>query len=146
MNNFCDLLAIDTKIQVKIKLGVIHDNGFPTVSIRVNNNNISHQSLANPVEHEFEVPLLEPIEIEIAMMGKKYSQHQETAVLLQSVNIDGFEIIPRQTHLARYQSDQGPQGPTSYLGFNGCWQLTIDRPFYRWRHAVTAQGWLLEPV
>jgi hypothetical protein len=97
------------------------------------------------VKHQFKVELTNSIEIEISMMGKEYSQAQETAVIIESVNIDGFEIVPDWTHLAVYNSERGVQGPTSYLGINGSWQLTIDRPFYQWRHRVTGQGWLLEP-
>ena len=26
------------------------------------------------------------------------------------------------------------------------WIMKLDEPFYRWRHRVTGQGWLLEPV
>lgn len=27
----------------------------------------------------------------------------------------------------------------------GMWRLTLDEPFYRWRHRVTGQGWLFKP-
>lgn len=26
------------------------------------------------------------------------------------------------------------------------WRIRHDEPFYRWRHRVTGQGWLLEPI
>lgn len=44
-----------------------------------------------------------------------------------SVKIDGFEVLDRGQFT--------PQG----------WHLAISEPFYRWRHRVTGQGWLLVP-
>jgi len=146
MNNFLDLLDTDCQINVTLKLGVIHDNGYPGVSVRVNDNVIEYLQLTKSVEHQFDIPLLDPIEIEISIKDKQYSEIKETAVLIDSMNIDGFEIVPQWTHLAEYHSERGLQGPTSYLGINGSWKLTIDRPFYQWRHHVTDQGWLLEPI
>ena len=146
MNNFLDLLDTDCQITVTLKLRVIHDNGYPGVSVRVNDNVIEYLQLTGSVEHQFDIPLLDPIEIEISIKDKQYSEIKETAVLIDSINIDGFEIVPQWTHLAEYYSERGLQGPTSYLGINGSWKLTIDRPFYQWRHHITGQGWLLEPI
>ena len=146
MNNFLDLLDTDCQITVTLKLRVIHDNGYPGVSVRVNDNVIEYLQLTGSVEHQFDIPLLDPIEIEISIKDKQYSEIKETAVLIDSINIDGFEIVPQWTHLAEYHSERGLQGPTSYLGINGSWKLTIDRPFYQWRHHATGQGWLLEPI
>jgi hypothetical protein len=50
-----------------------------------------------------------------------------------------------RSHLATYKNDQNVTQPTNYLGFNGTWNLKINEPFYRWRHNITGQGWLLEP-
>jgi hypothetical protein len=146
MKNFSDLPDTDPAIAVVIKLSVVSDNGFPGALIRVNQDVIEYLQLTQSVEHHFEVELNQPIEIEIALIDKQYSQDQETAILINSVSIDGFEIVPGWTHLAIYDSERGLQGPTSYLGINGSWKLSIDRPFYQWRHDVTGQGWLLEPI
>ena len=146
MNNFSDLLDTKQQLNLTIKLGVIIDNGCPGVSLRVNNDVIEYLQLSSAVNHSFDLSIVDPIEIEISMTDKEYSEHQETAVLIESINIDGFEIVPQWTHLAEYHSERGLQGPTSYLGINGSWKLTIDRPFYQWRHHATGQGWLLEPI
>jgi hypothetical protein len=146
MNNFSDLLDTKQQLNLTIKLGVITDNGCPGVSLRVNNDVIEYLQLSSAVGHSFDLSIVDPIEIEISMTDKEYSEHQETAVLIESINIDGFEIVPQWTHLAEYHSERGLQGPTSYLGINGSWKLTIDRPFYQWRHHITGQGWLLEPI
>ena len=146
MNNFSDLLDTKQQLNLTIKLGVIADNGCPGVSLRVNDNVVEYLQLSSSVEHSYDLPIMDVIEIEIAMINKEYSVDQETAVLIDSINIDGFEIVPAWTHLAQYDSERGPQGPTSYLGINGSWKLKIDRPFYQWRHKITGQGWLLEPI
>lgn len=147
MKNFLDQLDIEQNcVTVTVKLQVIGNNGFPGASIRVNQDVVEYVQLLTAVEQQFKVDLKDSIEIEISMMGKEYSQMQETAVIIESMDIDGFEIVPNWTHLAVYNSERGVQGPTSYLGINGSWKLTIDRPFYQWRHLVTGQGWLLEPI
>ena len=146
MNNFSELLDTDHQIKITIRLEVIGDNGFPGASIRVNNDVVEYLRLLESVEHIFDVPLMDVVDIEISMIDKLYSQDQETAVIIKSIDIDGFEIVPGWTHLAIYDSERGLQGPTSYLGINGSWKLSIDRPFYQWRHDVTGQGWLLEPI
>ena len=46
----------------------------------------------------------------------------------QSVQVDGMELIS----FGYWQDNQ--------------WILRHDRPFYQWRHKVTGQGWLLDPV
>jgi hypothetical protein len=146
MNNFLDLLDTNCQVKVTLKLSVIHDNGYPGVSVRVNDNVVEYLQLTQSVEHEFDISLLDPIEIEVSMKDKQYSEIKETAVLIDLLSIDGFEVVPQWTHLAEYHSERGLQSATSYLGINGSWKLKIDRPFYQWRHAVTGQGWLLEPV
>jgi hypothetical protein len=146
MNNFLDLLDTDQHIDLTVKLRAICDNGAPGVSLRVNNDVIEYLQLTTAVEHQFKLPLQDTVEIEVIMLNKIYSEHKETAVIIESVRIDNFEIVPQWTHLAQYQSERGPQGPTSYIGINGSWKLSVDRPFYQWRHQVTGQGWLLEPV
>jgi hypothetical protein len=60
--------------------------------------------------------------------------------------IEGFEIMPSQTHLATYRNERNITNPTSSLEFNGIWQIKIDEPFYNWRHRITGQGYLLEPI
>lgn len=45
----------------------------------------------------------------------------------RSVLIDGMEVL-----------DFGYE-------HEGMWRITLHEPFYRWRHRVTGQGWLLEP-
>jgi hypothetical protein len=146
MNNFYALLATDTVLQIKISLNVIHDNGFPMIVLRVNDFVVPYDVVTDLIEQEFKLPMTDAVSIEISMSDKKYSQDKETAVIINSVNIDGFEIVPGWTHLACYDTDRGQSGPTSYLGFNGKWSLQIKEPFYRWQHRITGQGWLLEPV
>lgn len=45
-----------------------------------------------------------------------------------SVCIDGMQVVDYGYH------DRGH------------WRITLHEPFYRWRHRVTGQGWLLEPA
>jgi hypothetical protein len=146
MKNFSDLPDTEPTISVIIQLSVITDNGYPGASVRVNQDVIEYLQLTESVEHQFEVALREPLQIEIGLIDKRYDQRRETAIKIDSVRIDGFELVPAWNHLAVYDTERGLQGPTSYLGINGSWKLDIDRPFYQWRHGITGQGWLLEPI
>ena len=145
MKTFSDLLAIDHKIILCVALEPVSNNGCPEFWITVNDKIIEQGTLTHSITKHCEIDLLDPIELKIGMKHKKYSADRETAVIIESINIDGFEIVPDWTHLAIYQNDHDNGSPTSYLGFNGTWRLDIPEPFYRWRHRVTGQGWLLEP-
>jgi hypothetical protein len=146
MKKFSDLLAIDPKIDLCIHLEPVSYNGCPEFWISVNDKIIEQGTLTHSLTKHCEIDLLDTIKLEIGMKQKSYSAEKETAVIIRSINIDGFEIVPNWTHLAIYQNDHNNESPTSYLGFNGAWRLDIPEPFYRWRHRVTGQGWLLEPV
>ena len=146
MKNFLEMLDINPELDIIIKLRAVTENGYPSVLVEVNDRSVLHDSLLGTVEHKFAMPLLEPIQIKISMSNKEYHKHKETAVILESVRIDDFEIIPNWTHLTRYDNERGIDRPVSYLGYNGSWVLNITEPFYQWHHHVTGQGWLLEPT
>ena len=87
--------------------------------------------------------LFEPFFIQVELKNKtKLYPDQETAVQIK-LQIDGIDLLPRFDYLAKYVNDQDNNSPTSYLGYNGKWRLTFDRPFYQWLHQATGQGWLL---
>ena len=146
MNQLLDLLDIDLSIPIEIVLEPIKHNGTPSVRTMCNETILIEGPLRNQKKFCVSVGLLDKIAISIQMSDKLYSAEHETAVVIKSITIDGFEIVPAWTHLAVYHNERNYTDPTSYLGFNGTWQLDISEPFYRWRHRVTGQGWLLEPV
>jgi len=146
MKNFSDLLDTDSRINVKVCLFAITNNGYPCCKVIINNLTQYDGPIAGSMTLECAVELIDPIKIEIMMSDKNYSAEKETAILIDSVNIDGFEIVPNWTHLAHYDNEKFINEPTSYLGFNGTWLLAINEPFYRWQHRITGQGWLLEPT
>ena len=146
MKNFSELLDTDMSVAIAISIEPVTANGDPVAWIIVNGQTVYRNRLSFAVSVAIDIPLLDPIDIEIGMSDKAYDEHAETAVIIQSVCIDGFEIIPNYTQWARYQNERDFDSPTSYLGFNGSWHLSTEEPFYRWHHRITGQGWLLEPV
>ena len=146
MKTFSDLLGTDSKIGLSVTLEPVSHNGCPEFWISVNDQIIAQGTLIQNITEHCEINLLDSIRLEIGMKQKRYSTEKETAVIIQSINIDGFEIVPDWTHLAVYQNDHDYGSPTSYLGFNGTWRLDIPEPFYRWKHHITSQGWLLKPT
>ena len=142
MKNFLDLLATDPQLDLAIGITPV---GCPDTEIWVNQNLMYHGQLSGTLDISTKLPLLSVFSISVKLKNKIYISDLETAIVLNKISIDGFDIIPAWTHLARYTNDHHMDDPTSYLGFNGEWKIEIEKPFYQWRHQVTGQGWLLRP-
>lgn len=140
MNKYSDLQDIDRLIPISICLEPV---GQPSIDLIINDNVIGYRSLNNLVTYTEFVDLLSPISISIKLSNKIYTPDYETAVIIRQLSVDNIDLIPNYDYLADYQNDHNNTNPTSYLGFNGKWTLTIDRPFYHWLHQVQGQGWLL---
>jgi hypothetical protein len=130
MKTYSDLT--DTDIQIDLQLKLIGNPEFLVNGSRLPQNNLRYC-----------VDLLKPFSIVIELYNKHYTSEYETAVIIEKLLIDNIEIIPKYDYLAEYDNDHGFKNPTNYLGFNGKWSLTIDRPFYHWLHQHSGQGWLL---
>jgi hypothetical protein len=139
MKTYSDLQAIDSGLHCHLELEPV---GTPEVAVIINGV-YGGGKLFKSVEFNINVDLLKPFCIEIELRNKTYSTDHETAVIVKQLQIDGIDLVPRFDYLAEYVNDHNNNNPTSYLGFNGKWTLTIDRPFYQWLHQATAQGWLL---
>lgn len=140
MNNYSDLLDIDTLLPVTV---VLEPLGQPRVTVIINDESLSYEVLPHRVTVTYYVPLMDSVTVQVQLQDKNYNSGQETAVIVQNILIDGIDVVPAYTHLAHYQNDHDYQEPTNYLGFNGQWTLTTKQPFYHWLHHVQAQGWLL---
>lgn len=143
MKTFCDLRATD--LNFSLVLRPICHNGAPRVTVRINGLCVLDDSLEQTLEYGCGLPLLDPIDLEIGLREKVYSSQLETAVVIDHLSIDRFDLVPRYSHQATYVNDHDWPGATNYLGFNGHWRLNIPEPFYVWKHRITAQGWLLKP-
>jgi hypothetical protein len=142
MKNFLDLLATDPQLDLVISVIPV---GVPDAEIWINQDLLHQGHVSGTLDISVKLPLLSAFSISVKLKNKIYQSASETAIVLNRVSIDGFDIIPAWTHLACYTNDHHMDDPTSYLGFNGEWKLEIPEPFYQWRHKVTGQGWLLNP-
>ena len=140
MNNYSDLQDIDTRLNLVIELEPV---GSPTATIIINNQQYDYPQLTSPIIIDEYLPLMDLINIDIILSNKHYTLEYETAVIIKRLSIDNIELIPKYDYLANYINDHNNTNPTSYLGFNGKWTLTIDRPFYHWIHKHSGQGWLI---
>jgi hypothetical protein len=145
MKNFYELQDIKKQIDISLTIIPVIDVQMPNVKIKVNNNVLYNGNLENKLILKHQINLLEIIDIKLELLNKNYKRSKNTAITIESVKINSFELIPHWTQLATYKNDQNVTQPTNYLGFNGIWNLKINEPFYRWRHKITGQGWLLEP-
>jgi hypothetical protein len=140
MKSYSDLQDIDTHVNITINLKPIKN---PNIWLRVNHDLIGYTRLSEPIQLDYRVGLLDNINITVELYNKEYNIDSETAVIIDNIIIDNIEIIPKYSYLADYINDHDNNNPTNYLGFNGKWQLTIDRPFYHWLHEHSGQGWLI---
>ena len=137
MKRYSDLLGIDTRLNVKLELEPV---GTPDVSVTIADYRQDYL-LSNNRIIDYTVDLLQPFLVIIELQNKQYSLEYETAVIIR-LSVDDIDIVPKYDYLADYVNDHDNHDPTSYLGFNGKWTLTIDRAFYHWLHLHTGQGWL----
>ena len=143
MKQFSDLQAIDTTVNIDIMLTAITQNGNPDITVMVNDQILFDKSLQGTVLLSCQLPILSSMFFCLELKNKQYNQNLETALIIDRISVDNIDIMPTYSHLADYQNDHGNNNPTNYLGFNGKWTLTIDRPFYHWLHQVQGHGWLL---
>jgi hypothetical protein len=130
MKTYLDLPV--TKLKLDIELELVGD---PKFSLQVGPYNDYCQT--------YYLDLLTPFSVIIELHNKVYTTEYETAIIIKRLSVDNVSIIPKYTHLAKYDNDHGFKDPTSYVGFNGKWALTFDRPFYQWLHQAQNQGWLI---
>jgi hypothetical protein len=140
MKNYSDLQDIDTRLKLSIKLRPINR---PNIWVRVNRDLIGYTALLDSIQLDYQIGLLDNINIVIELYNKDYNNIDETAIIIDNIMIDNIDIVPKYDYLADYVNDHDFKNPTNYLGFNGKWTLTIDRPFYHWLHEHSGQGWLI---
>ena len=145
MKNFYELPGIEKSIDIFLKISPQIDVHAPHVKIQINEKILHCGELSEFFVFQHHIKILESIDIKIELYNKNYKISRNTAAIIESLEIDHFEIIPQWTQFAAYKNDKKNSKPTNYLGFNGTWNFKIAEPFYRWRHKVTGQGWLLEP-
>ena len=147
MQNYLDLVAIkDPGVEIELVVDCIIDNGIPDLKISINNQEFYNKKINQKITVSTKIPLLEPLNIQIKLDNKRYSEVKETAVIIKSLSIDGHEMVGSYDSMVDYANDRNVNYRGFYLGFNGVWTFTIDEPFYRWRHGASGQGWLLEPA
>jgi len=140
MKTYLDLQDIDTDLNLSIRLRPI---GNPNIWVKVNHDLIGYTRLSESIQLDYQIGLLDNIDIRIELHAKEYNNINETAIIIDNISVDNIVIIPKYDYLAKYVNDHNFKNPTNYLGFNGKWTLTIDQPFYHWLHQHSGQGWLI---
>ena len=143
--NFYELLDIKKKISLSFLINPVVSILPPNIKVNVNEYSLYTGIVTEKILLKQDIALLDSIDIKIQLYDKNYNISSETAIIIESLKINNFEIIPNWTQLATYENDHNNTQPSNYLGFNGTWTLEMPEPFYRWKHKITGQGWLLEP-
>lgn len=140
MNPFLDLLdTIDKTININISLRPVNGEDIPEISVLVNNDKIFDNKLPTRVGIQKQIDLLAFVKLEIISKNNN-------AAVIESIEIDGFEIIPDYIRYSSYiGADGNDYGPSEYLGVSGEWNFNIEESFYNWKHKATGMGWLLYP-
>jgi hypothetical protein len=140
MKTYSDLQDTDTRLHLHIELEPI---GTPDITVSINDIIDDYPALSNNIILDYYIDLLDLFSVNIELHNKHYTTEYETAAIIKRLSIDNIELIPQYDYLAKYVNDHNNDNPTSYIGFNGKWTLTIDRPFYHWLHEHSGQGWLI---
>jgi hypothetical protein len=140
MKTYSDLLDIDSRLHLHIELEPV---GSPDVTVSINDIVDNYSGLSDNIILDYHIDLLDLFAVNIELSNKHYTTEYETAVIIKRLSVDNIELIPEYDYLAKYVNDHDNNNPTSYLGFNGKWTLTFDRPFYHWLHEHSGQGWLI---
>lgn len=144
MSNYFDQVDTDQRILLTLDLGSICGNGSPDCKVVLNGEVAMQGPVHDQVRLQRWIPLLDDINLEIALRNKQYSRELETALLVNRLVVDDIDIT-LHLHRMRYHTDRGEKQGTYYLGFNGSLVWHTVKPFYHWLHEVEGQGWLLKP-
>jgi hypothetical protein len=128
-----------------LRLDPVIDNGAPHVTVWVGDRLLLDAKLDKRITVRYFVELTSTFNISVTLSDKAYDENLETAIIIESLTLDGHELIPKFNHLTTYETSQAVGLTTNYLGYNGRWSLNIDRPFYQWWHHANNRGWLLIP-
>jgi len=140
MKNYSELTGIDPYCRLQIALCPV---GVPNVRILTPHDSIDYPELSATIVLDYKFSVLTPYNISVELYNKHYTTEYETAIIIKRLSVDNIDLIPKYDYLANYRNDHNNHNPTSYLGFNGKWTLTFDRPFYQWLHQAQNQGWLI---
>jgi hypothetical protein len=143
MKNFYDLADTSTLV-VDVLLSVESISGFPNVQVKLNNKHLHNGPMCNALNLTSCINVHDPLVLDIIISDRVYSDHN-TTVQIDSVTVDGFDVIPAFTYLTTYNNDSDGHMTTTTLEFNGTWTLDTVEPFLWWKHSVTGNGWLLHP-
>jgi len=145
MNQFLDLLDTNYTLPIKIVFDSVVFNGVPHIMLCVNNKILFNNDVMNETVISHNIALLDPLNISIIMSNKQYHISKETAVVIKTIEIDGFNLIPEYNHYFNYDNDHNINSSSNYLGYNGIWYLQTTVPFYNWKHIILGNGWLIQP-
>jgi|APSaa5957512535_1039671.scaffolds.fasta_scaffold57614_2 hypothetical protein len=143
MKNFYDLADTST-LEVNVQLSVKSTSGFPNVLVSVNNNQLHNGLMHTALNLTSCIDVLDSLVLHITLSDCVYRE-RNTTVQIDSVTVDGFNVIPSFTYLTEYNNDSCQPIPTTTLEFNGTWTLDTVEPFLWWKHGVVGNGWLLHP-
>ena len=128
MKNFSDARAIKPNLTLKMILD-LEAVDLCTCQIKINGQLEFYGDLVGKNTFIKHLPLTDPVGVSITIHNRQHPQ----AVIVNSIYIDGHEIMPK------YLNQANP--PTNYLDFTGTWTLNIPN-FYPWHHEITGQGWI----
>jgi len=128
IKNFYEMQGIEKPIEIFLSISPSFDINTPKIKININENYLYEGELKQKISLQHKIELLENIDIKIQL----YNNNEKiNPITIESLKINSFEIVPKYLHLIDYK--------------DGLWNFKIKEPFYRWKHRVTEQGWLLEP-
>jgi len=143
--------------EIKILLGQKHINRYPTVLVKVNDQE-KDLTISNDTWVCFNLNFSkdEKIILTIEHYGKtkldcSQIEGQDTAVIIKDICLNGIsdqKFIWQSTFYPNYPDDYEPKifelKGSTYLGFNGVWKLEMTAPIFTWIHKTLDLGWIYD--
>lgn len=137
MNQFLNLQATDLVLVLELE-----PIGSPDIVVNLNGVQ-NNTTLTDNIIYTRVIPLRESFFTSIELKNKDYNQSTETAVKIKKFTVDDIDML-QFNHAFTYTNDKNINSPTKYLGYNGKWTVSVDKPFYQWLHQITNQGMLIQ--
>lgn len=140
-------MATEYRVELQI---VLEPVGQPWVSVVANGQNKTQQ-LTQTTEFNFNFAVEQGTCNLAVHHFDKTDNDPSTAVIIKSISFFGIEDLRfvwagvyRPDYPAHYPDKIPEISSTTYLGWNGTWQLNFDVPVFTWIHRIQNLGWIYQ--
>lgn len=140
-----------SQLQFRLTIeGIGYDDTWPAFEIYIDQDLQDRAILQGKVTYNFDVDLEDgDHSLRLALINKQDSDTcvengtivKDKAIVVHPLEIEGY-TLDNFMHLAVYYPVNRDPLNSTYLGWNGVWQLDFSTPIYSWIHRTQQLGWI----